>query len=150
MKAFVVRLIVGLILTAAVALLIWLASPTHETGAFPAGYGYGYSVSKDTRYFTSVEEMEVWLKANRLPLVFIADSNGDIDFTNPPRKNPLYDCDDYALDLQRLALGHGYIINIQRTSRDGKVHMLNSVVINHNLYFIEPQGNSWWFDISLD
>jgi len=101
------------------------------------------------RPFASVEEMATWLTDNRLPLVLIADSNGEISLNGQP-SNPLYDCDDYAGELQRRALKDGFIMNVELDWKGGRLHALNSAIIGNDWYFIEPQTSEFWRRIGLD
>ena len=124
------------------------------------GISLGMQVSADIespRFFESVEEAEDWIDnpQNQLPIVFIADENGVIDFNNY-KTDPLYDCDDYAEDYERLALKAGYIIT-QVPVSNGKIwgiKVTDNVVANHvgnwtkiknTYYYIEssPSTSRW-------
>ena len=106
-------------------------------------------VVKMARQFNDVREMIDWVNDNRLPIILIADSNGEINLNGQP-SNPLYDCDDYAGELQRRALKDGYIINVELDKENGLPHALNSVIIGNDWYFIEPQDGTYWFKTGLD
>ena len=123
------------------------------------GVSLGMQASADIespRFFESVEEAEGWLgnPQNQLPLVFIADEKGVIDFNNY-KTNPLYDCDDYAEDYERLALKAGYIITqapvsngriwgVKVTDNEG-YHIGNWTKIKNTYYYIEssPSSSRW-------
>ena len=123
------------------------------------GSSLGMRVSADIespRFFESVEEAEDWIDnpQNQLPIVFICDENGVVDFNNY-KTNPLYDCDDYAEDYERLALKAGYIITqapvsngriwgVKVTDNEGN-HVGNWTKIKNTYYYIEssPSTSRW-------
>lgn len=124
------------------------------------GIALGMQVSADVespRYFESVEEAEQWISnpQNQLPITFIADEDGVVDFSNY-KGNPLYDCDDYAEDYELLALKAGFIITevpvlngriwgITVTDNDAGYHVGNWTKIKNTYYYIEssPSTSRW-------
>jgi hypothetical protein len=64
------------------------------------------------------------------------------------------DCDDVAVALQRAALQDGYLLNLQvETIVDGanlQFHMVCSVVVGNDLYYIEPSTDAVWSNLCLD
>ena len=61
-----------------------------------------------------------------------------------------YDCDDYALELQRRASKDGYLMSVTIIEKDDQPHMINLVTIGNDVYYIEPQTDEVWFYIYLD
>ena len=75
---------------------------------------------KDISYreFASVEELEEWLAQDPI---------------SDRRWHPLYDCDDFAMDLTLSALGDGYWIGLGATNN----HLFNFTIIGNDVYRIE-------------
>ncbi|MFC2038142.1 hypothetical protein ACFLUG_00005, partial [Chloroflexota bacterium] len=62
-----------------------------------------------------------------------------------------YDCDDYALALQRRAAKDGYLMSVTTITQDNnQLHMINLVTIGNAIYYIEPQTDEAWFYCNLD
>lgn len=61
-----------------------------------------------------------------------------------------YDCDDFALTLQRRANRDGYQMSVTITRKQGQLHMINLAVIGNDIYYIEPQTDEVWFFANLD
>ncbi len=97
----------------------------------------------ELREFASLEELEEWLandNTDALRLIF-GDKEG-------MRKDTNFDCDDYALGLQKAAEKDGFRLSVQIDTR--KQHALNSAFIGNNVYFIEPQTDEVWFEAYRD
>jgi len=99
-------------------------------------------VPRKADHFNSVEELELWLSDNS---IFASD------------------CDDYALALQQMALGDGYIVSFEVIYTDeynrvfkqkrlppGTAHAVNLAVIGNEVYYIEPQNHEIAFAVYLD
>ena len=62
--------------------------------------------------------------------------------------NETWDCDDFAYHFQVLLAKNGYYSSVQYL-RD-KSHMINSVKIGNELWYIEPQDKTFWKVTELD
>ena len=106
-------------------------------------YIYKY---KELKHWDNLDELESWLKINKLPIVIIASNTGLVGFTNITQ-DARYDCDDYAIELQRKALEQGYIISLQLINNgflNGVVvsphkepHMACLAIVEKSIYYIE-------------
>lgn len=82
-----------------------------------------YQSIQEPRHFNSLQELNTWLAE---------------DDTDSYAYVPTYfDCDGFALTLQRHALEDGYIISCEVDLV--RMHMLNTAVIGNVCYLIEPQ-----------
>ena len=84
------------------------------------------------REFKSVDELKAWLAQDDTESTLYIF--GAACLSN-------YDCDDYAVALERNALLDGYAVSLQIEND----HVLNSTVIGNEIYFIEPQSDEVWF-----
>ncbi|MFC2041100.1 PleD family two-component system response regulator [Chloroflexota bacterium] len=91
--------------------------------------------------FASLEELKKWLaeKSVTKSIFFFVTPDGTQASSNK------YDCDDYALDLQRRALEDGYLMSASIIEKQGQLHMINLATIGNEVYYIEPQTNEVWF-----
>jgi len=92
--------------------------------------------SKQLEYFTSLDQLTKWLAKDKTDSAISSYSD--------------YDCDDYAYTLQQCALRDGYIISTELYWKNDEYHMLNSVLIGKDIYFVEPQDDSVWLHCHLD
>jgi hypothetical protein len=98
-------------------------------------------VTIEPREFSSLEELQVWLEKDDTNYAhFICDPICIRDLS--------YDCDDYAEDLQKVALEDGFLVSVQ-IDVDG-AHAFNSVFIGDSVYFIEPQSDTVQFVMDRD
>jgi hypothetical protein len=82
--------------------------------------------------FASVDELKAWLAQDDTDSTLYIFGDGCI---------AKYDCDDYAVALERNALLDGYSVSLQIAGN----HMLNSTIIGNKIYLIEPQSDEVWF-----
>ncbi|MFC1929181.1 hypothetical protein ACFLXK_06295, partial [Chloroflexota bacterium] len=96
--------------------------------------------------FASLEELKKWLaeKSVTKSIFFFVTSNGTQASSNK------YDCDDYALDLQKRALEDGYLMSTSIIEKQGQQHMINLATIGNDVYYIEPQTDEVWFYCNRD
>ena len=100
----------------------------------------------EQREFSSKEELEKWLWDDHTDKnVYIWDAS---DGTK--RSSDNYDCDDFALDLQRIASEDGFLMSVTIIDKNDQPHMLNLVTIGNDVYYIEPQTDEVWFYSRLD
>ncbi|MFC1861807.1 response regulator [Chloroflexota bacterium] len=96
--------------------------------------------------FSSKEELEKWLAeddADKTVYFFVkADGTG--------ASSDKYDCDDYALDLQKRALKDGYLMSTSIIEKEDQLHMINLATIGNDVYYIEPQTDKVWFYANRD
>jgi len=89
----------------------------------------------ELREFTSLEELKSWLAEDDtdecVHLVVGEDGVSRLDVE--------YDCDDYALRLQRQAARSGFLMSVTIIEEQGKPHMINLACIGNDIYYIEPQ-----------
>ena len=99
------------------------------------------------RDFDSLEELEIWLvldDTNEYVYLF-ADASGEV------ARDERYDCDDYAIQLQRRAVSSGYLMSVTLVDDPGQgPHMVNLAVIGDKVYYIEPQTDEYWYYCDLD
>jgi hypothetical protein len=84
------------------------------------------------REFKSLDELKAWLAQDDTESTLYIFGAGCIS---------TYDCDDFAVALERNALLDGYAVSIQIEND----HVLNSTIIGNEIYFIEPQSDEVWF-----
>ena len=82
--------------------------------------------------FKSVDELKAWLAQDNTDDTLYIFGAGCI---------ANYDCDDYAVALERNALLDGFSVSLQIERN----HMLNSTIIDNKIYLIEPQSDEVWF-----
>ena len=100
----------------------------------------------EQREFSSKEELRKWLRDDHTDKnVYIWDAP---DGTKRSSEN--YDCDDFALDLQRLASEDGFFMSVTIIDKNNQPHMINLVTIGNDIYYIEPQTDELWFYSNLD
>ncbi len=96
--------------------------------------------------FSSKEELEKWLAED--------DTEGNVYFfvraDGTEVSSAKYDCDDYALDLQKRALKDGYLMSASVVEKGDQLHMINLVTIGNDVYYIEPQTDEVWFYANRD
>lgn len=93
-------------------------------------------VPRIPREFSSLEELEAWLKDNRSR--FLATSNAGIVSLVSHEATDRDDCDDQSLRLQKKAIHDGYLMSVQLV--EGTSHMGNLVIIGEKIYYIENTG----------
>jgi len=100
----------------------------------------------ELREFTSVEELRTWLAEDDTDeyIHLVAGKDGVC------RLSDKYDCDDYALQLQRKAAKSGFLISATIVKEPGRSHMINLACIGNNIYYIEPQTDQVWFHCHKD
>jgi len=100
----------------------------------------------EQREFTSKEELESWLAENdeEKSIYFFVRADGTEGSSDK------YDCDDYALELQRRASKDGYLMSATIIEKDDQPHMINLVTIGNEVYYVEPQTDEVWFYCNLD
>jgi hypothetical protein len=88
---------------------------------------------RELRNFSSIEELKLFLAEDKTDEhEYISDE---------------FDCDDFALMLQRHALEKGYIMNCQTLFT---AHVLNMVIIDNEIYYIEPMTDEIIFLTHVD
>ncbi len=92
-------------------------------------------IPRQLNYFISLEELKDWLKKDKTNTLVASYPN--------------FDCDDYAYELQQRAIKDGYIISTELDWKKHEYHMLNSVRIGKDIYFVEPQDDTVWFHVSI-
>jgi hypothetical protein len=93
-------------------------------------------IPRQLNYFISLEELKDWLKKDKTNTLVASYPN--------------FDCDDYAYELQQRAIKDGYIISTELDWKEHEYHMLNSVRIGKDIYFVEPQDDTVSFHVSRD
>ena len=88
---------------------------------------------RELRNFSSIEELELFLAE---------DNTNEHEYIRSE-----FDCDDFALMLQRNALEKGYIMNCQTLFT---AHVLNMVIIDNEIYYIEPMTDEIIFLTHVD
>ncbi len=100
----------------------------------------------EQREFSSKGELRKWLLDDHTDKnVYIWDGPDGTE-----RSSENYDCDDFALDLQRIASEDGFLMSVTIIDKDDQPHMLNLVTIGNEVYYIEPQTDEVWFYSYLD
>jgi len=100
----------------------------------------------EQREFSSKEELEKWLAEDDTDehVYLFCDAEGIA------RASDKYDCDDYALQLQRSAAESGFLTSVTIIEKEDRPHMINLVTIGSDVYYIEPQTDEVWFYCPLD
>ena len=100
----------------------------------------------EPREFTSLEGLEAWLAEDDTDeCVYLwAGVDGVL------RQSDKYDCDDYALQLQRRAAKSGFLMSVTIIEKQSKPHMINMAIISNDIYYIEPQTDQVWFHSHKD
>jgi DNA-binding response OmpR family regulator len=100
----------------------------------------------EQREFASKEELENWLVEDDggKSVYFFVRADGT------EASSDKYDCDDYALELQRRATKDGFLMSVTIIEKDDNPHMINLVTIGNDVYYIEPQTDEVWFYCNLD
>lgn len=95
----------------------------------------------ELREFTSLEELKSWLAEDDTNecIHLVVGEDGVCPL------NVKYDCDDYALQLQRQAARSGFLMSVTIIEEQGKPHMINLACIGNDIYYIEPQTDEVWF-----
>jgi len=104
-----------------------------EANATLSQEGTNIRTPKELRNFSSVEELELFLAE---------DKTNEQEYINSD-----FDCDDFALMLQRNALEKGYIMNCQTLFT---THVLNMVIIDNEIYYVEPMTDEIIFLTHVD
>jgi len=100
----------------------------------------------ELREFTSLEELRAWLAEDDTDeYVYLWAGKDGIC-----RLSDKYDCDDYALQLQRRAAKSGFLISTTIIEKRGRPHMINLACIGNDIYYIEPQTDQVWFHSHKD
>ena len=94
----------------------------------------------EPREFTSLEELKSWLAEDDTNecIHLVAGKDGSC------RLDVKYDCDDYALQLQRQAARNRFLMSVTIIKEQGKPHMINLACIGNDIYYIEPQTDEVW------
>jgi len=100
----------------------------------------------ELREFTSLEELRAWLAEDDTDEYVYLWAGKD----GVCRLSDKYDCDDYALQLQRRAAKSGFLISTTIIEEQGKPHMINLACISNDIYYIEPQTDKVWFHCHKD
>ena len=91
--------------------------------------------------FTSLAELKTWLaEDNTDKYVYLFAGEDGV-----ARQSHEYDCDDYAIQLQRRAAESGFLMSVTIIEKKGRPHMINLVLIGNDIYYIEPQTDEVWF-----
>lgn len=114
--------------------------------------------SNPLRNFQDLEELQRWLENTK-----VHDIGSDVADKEINQSIKSFDCDDYALKLQKKALRDGYIVSFevihpseygdlfkQGQIPEGTIHAINSVIIGNEVYYIEPKTNEIVFVAYLD
>lgn len=94
----------------------------------------------ELREFTSLDELKAWLAEDDTDrwIYLVVGEDG------VARRDINYDCDDYALQLQRRAAMSGFMISVTIIEEQGRPHMINLACIGNDIYYIEPQTDEVW------
>ena len=111
------------------------------------------------RDFPDIQTARAWLEAHK-SVVLIAPASGIIDLVYPSGGS--YDCEDYALELQRtaakdgwniwpVAVTNGYVWNIQvrGTSEANPYHVGNMFRVNGTFYYVESSPPNQGYIVPL-
>ena len=93
----------------------------------------------EIREFASLGELEEFVAEyleTKPPLGLVADSKGKIYFNSA--------CDFRALDFQKDALHHGFLMSTQITGEGKQLHMINSTPIGNEIYYIDIEPEKIW------
>ncbi|MFC2060396.1 response regulator [Chloroflexota bacterium] len=100
----------------------------------------------EQREFPSKEELVKWLAEDddtKKVYFFVKADSTEVSSYQ-------YDCDDYALELQKRALKDGYLMSATIIEKEDQLHMINLVTIGNKVYYIEPQTDEVWFYCDID
>jgi hypothetical protein len=61
------------------------------------------------------------------------------------RQSDKYDCDDYALQLQRIAVKSGFLMSATIIEQPCEPHMINLTCIGNDIHYIKSQADEFWF-----
>ncbi|MFC2070467.1 response regulator [Chloroflexota bacterium] len=100
----------------------------------------------EQREFATKEELGGWLAEDDPKGV----SFNFVDSDGNKLSSDEYDCDDYALALQRRASKDGYLMSVTTTMKNNQLHMINLAIIGNEVYHIEPQTDEVQFYCNLD
>ncbi len=100
----------------------------------------------EQREFSSKEELEKWLAIDDVDESIYTFIRAD----GTTGSSDKYDCDDYALELQRRASKAGYLMSATIIEKGDDLHMINLAMIGNNAYYIEPQTDEIWLYCNLD
>ena len=89
---------------------------------------------REPQHFDSMAELMWWI--DKTPIIIPA--------------YPDADCDNWAMTLQRKALKDGFIMSIDVIGQREATHMVDSVIVDGNVYYIEPQDHSVRLRCPLD
>lgn len=110
-------------------------------------------ISPVFRNYNDLNELNNWLEKVNLNTtsVYFQSAESEVD------------CDDYAINLQSLALSNGYILSFEIIDREEynklfeiklppgqNLHAINLAIINNKAYYIEPQTSEVVFAVYLD
>jgi hypothetical protein len=100
----------------------------------------------EQREFSSKEELDKWLAEDdeEKSVYFFVRADGTEGSSDK------YDCDDYALEMQRRASKDGYLMSATIIEKEDQLHMINLATIGNNVYYIEPQTDKVWLYCNLD
>jgi len=109
-------------------------------------------IPQPLRHFQDLDELERWLGNEVFKIQF-----------NVANNETEKDCDDYAIELQERALRDGYLVSFEvihpaeyntlfKRNRlpNGTIHAINSVIIENEVHYIEPQNHEIAFAAYLD
>ena len=99
------------------------------------------------RHFRNLDELEGWVRN-----IGVLDIRFDVVNEETSQRIKKFDCEDYAIRLQEKALSDGYIMSFevihsaeynalfkQKQIPSGAIHAINSVILENEVYYIEPQ-----------
>lgn len=86
------------------------------------------------RHFDNVTELREWLAQDKVDRMLLSG----------------YDCDDFAYKLQQHGARDGYYISTEIVGSGYFKHMINSVLIGNDIWFIEPQDDKFWLAMPRD
>ncbi len=101
---------------------------------------------RELKEFSSQEDLEKWLAEDDTETTvffFVVDDGTEVSSDE-------YDCDDFALALQRRASKDGFLMSVTITQKNNQPHMINLATIGNDVYYIEPQTDEVWFYSHLD
>ena len=101
----------------------------------------------ELREFASLEELKAWLAEDDTDecVHLVVGEDGVSRLLDVK-----YDCDDYAIRLQRQAARSGFLMSVAIIEEQGKPHMINLACISNDIYYIEPQTDEVWFYCRTD
>ena len=90
---------------------------------------------RELKEFSSKEDLESWLAEDDTETTvffFVVDDGTEVSSDE-------YDCDDFALTLQRRANKDGFLMSVTIIQKNNQPHMINLATIGNDVYYIEPQ-----------